>query len=107
MKHAEKVTPIAAAMTAVATLACCLPVGFAAAAATAGLAAAVASYRSWFLAASIVLLVIGAIQLAYARRTCRTKGSVSSVVLALSAAVVALVIFFPQVVAGLLADWMP
>ena len=34
MKHAEKVTPIAAAFTSLATLACCLPMGFAAAAAS-------------------------------------------------------------------------
>jgi len=36
MKHAETITPVAAALAALATLACCLPIGFAAAAATAG-----------------------------------------------------------------------
>ena len=35
MKHAEKVAPLAAAASALATLACCLPLGIAAAAATA------------------------------------------------------------------------
>jgi hypothetical protein len=107
MKHTEKITPVAGALTALATLACCLPVGFAAAAATASVAAVVASYQSWFLGASVVLLALGGVQLAQARRTCPTRGNASVVILALSALVVALVIFFPQVIAGLLADWMP
>ena len=107
MKHAEKIAPVAAAITALTTLACCLPIGFAAAAATASLGAVVASYSLWFLGASVVLLAVGAVQLKQARRTCSTRGNASIVILAVSAAVVALVIFFPQVIAGLLADWMP
>lgn len=107
MKHTETITPVAAALTALATLACCLPMGFAAAAATASLGAVVASYSLWFLGASVVLLAVGAVQLKQARRTCSTGGNASIVILAVSAAVVALVIFFPQVIAGLLADWMP
>ena len=104
MRHAEKVTPVAGALTAVATLACCLPMGFAAAAATGSLGAVVASHRWWFLGASVVFLVMGAVQ---QRRACSTRGYASVVILGLSAVVVALVIFFPQVVAGLLADWLP
>ena len=104
MKHSEKITSVTGALTAVATLACCIPMGFAAAAASASLGAVVASYREWFLGASVALLMIGAVQ---QRRSCSTRGYGSAVILALSAAVVALVIFFPQVVAGLLADWMP
>jgi hypothetical protein len=37
MKHGEKVAPVMAALTGVATIACCLPVGFAAPAVTASL----------------------------------------------------------------------
>jgi hypothetical protein len=107
VKHAEKITPVAAAVTALTTLACCLPVGFAAAAATASVAAVVASHRWTFLGASVALLAVGGIQLAQARRHCATRGNLSVVILTLSAAVVALVIFFPQVVAGIVADWMP
>ena len=36
MKHGEKIAPVAAALTGLATLARCLPVGFAAAAVIAG-----------------------------------------------------------------------
>jgi hypothetical protein len=107
MKHTEKITPIAAAFSAVAALACCLPLGFAAAAATASLGAVVASYRSWFLGASVVLLVIGGAQVTRARRACSTRGNLAMVILGISAVIVAAVILFPQVLAGLLADWMP
>jgi hypothetical protein len=100
MKHTEKITPLAATLSALATLACCLPVGFAAAAATAGLGAMVSAYRSWFLAASVVLLIVGGFQLVRARRACATRGNASVIILGASVLVVALVIFFPQVIAG-------
>jgi hypothetical protein len=61
VNHGEKIAPVAAAATALATLACCLPVGIAAAAATASLAAVVAEHRVWFLFASGVLLAVGAV----------------------------------------------
>jgi hypothetical protein len=48
MKHGEKVAPVMAAVTSLATIACCLPRGFAAAAVTASLSMAVAAYQSWF-----------------------------------------------------------
>jgi hypothetical protein len=107
MKHTEKITPVAAALSALATLACCLPVGFAAAAATASLGSVVSAYRAWFLGASVVLLLVGAFQLVRARRACATSGNASVVILGASVLVVALVVFFPQVIAGALADWMP
>ena len=59
MKHVEKVTPVAAALTSLATLVCCLPMGFAAAAATACIGMVVAAYQRWFPGASVVLLVVG------------------------------------------------
>ena len=107
MKHVEKVTPIAAALTSLATLVCCLPMGFAAAAATVSLSMVVATYQRWFLAASVVLLIVGAVQVQRVQRTCAPRPYGSILVLAISAAVVLLVVLFPQVVAGLVADWMP
>ena len=107
MKHTDKIAPVAAAFSALATLACCLPIAFAAGTATAGLAVVAGTYRSWFLGSSVLLLALGAVQVVQARRACPTRGSVSIVILALSAAVVLLVVLFPQVIAGLLADWMP
>jgi hypothetical protein len=107
MKHAEKIVPVAAALGALATLACCLPIAFAAGTATAGLAVVAGSYRWVFLGASVLLLAFGSLRLVRARRSCKTRGSGSVVILGLSAVIVLLVLAFPQVIAGLLADWMP
>jgi hypothetical protein len=107
MKHTENFAPIAAAVSALATLACCLPVAFAAGTATAGLAAVAGLYRWWFLGASAALLIVGGVQVGRVRRACATRGSGSILILGLSAAIVLLVLLFPQVIAGLIADWMP
>ena len=107
MKHSEMALPAAAAVSAVATLACCLPIGIAAGTAVAGLASVATDYRWWFIGASVALLTIGGMQAVHRRRACATRGSLSTVVLAASASIVLLVTFFPQLVAGFLADWLP
>jgi len=103
MKHLEKVTPVAAALTAIATLACCLPVTFAAAAATASLSTVLAEYRSWLIGLSAVLLGGAVIQIRYAR-SCGRRSSASLAIFWASLAVVALVALFPQALASLIAD---
>jgi hypothetical protein len=104
----ETVAPIGAAATAVLTLLCCLPFGFAAATATAGLSLVVAEQRGWFLALSVGLLALGFVQVARGSRTCsRRRRALSMTVLGVSAAIVVLVTVFPQVVAGILADLLP
>ena len=107
MNHGEKIAPVAAAATALATLACCLPVGIAAAAATASLAAVVAEYRVWFLLVSGVLLAVGMVQLNSAQRQCSTRTRGSLAVLGISATIVVLVALFPQVIAAMIAAWLP
>ena len=107
MKHVEKVTPVAAALTSLATLVCCLPIGFAATAATASLSLVVVTHQRWFQGASVVLLIVGMVQLQRVRRTCATGASGSIMVLAVSAVIVLLVVLFPQVIAGIVADWLP
>jgi len=107
MKHLEKVAPLTAAVGAVATLLCCLPLGFAGAAALGSLGAIVMPFQSWFLGASAVLLLVGAFQIARPQRACRTRTAASFVVLAVCAAVVLTVVLFPQVIAGIAADWLP
>jgi hypothetical protein len=106
MKHVEKVTPVAAALTSLATLVCCLPMGFAAAAATASLSIVVATYQRWFLGASVILLFVGLMQLHRVQRTCTTRPYGSMVVFGVSAVIVLMVVLFPQVLAGIVADWM-
>ena len=107
MKHGEKVAPIMAALTGLATLACCLPMGFAAAAVTASLGMAVAAYQPWFLGGSVLLLIVGGLQLRQKQRACGTRSYSSLIVFGLSAVIVILVAVFPQLLAGLLADWLP
>lgn len=107
MKHREMLTPMAAALTSLGTLVCCLPVSFAAAAVTASVSTAVAAWQPWLLGASGLLLIAGAIQLRQAHRRCATRPFASYAVFGVSAGVVVLVLFFPQVIAGMLADWLP
>jgi hypothetical protein len=107
MKHGEKVAPVMAAVTSAATIACCLPVGFAAAALTASFSMAVVAYQPWFLGASVLLLLVGAVQLRRMQRVCRTRSYSSLIVFGMSAVIVVLVVLFPDIVAGLLADWLP
>ena len=107
MKHGEKVAPVMAALTGLATIACCLPMGFAVAAVTASLSMAVAAYQPWLLGASVLLLLVGAVQLRQTQRRCGTSAYSSLIVFGLSAVIVTLVLLFPDVIAALLADWLP
>ena len=107
MKHGEKVAPVMAAVTSLATIACCLPVGFAAAAVTASVGMAVAAYQPWFLGASVVLLLVGGVQVRQTQRACGRRAYSSLIVFGISAVIVVLVVLFPEVIAGLLADWLP
>ena len=105
MRVGEKVTPILGAITALGTLACCLPVGGVAFLGLGGVLAALGPYQQWFLPASGVLLAIGSVQIWRSRRTCQRVSRVSVAILAISATILLLVLLFPQTVAGWLTDW--
>ena len=107
MRHAEKIAPVAAAVTGLGTLVCCIPMGFATAALAASLSAAVAPYQSWLLGASVVLLGVGLLQLRQRQRACARRPYSSLIVFGVSAAIVLMVVLFPQFVAGIVADWLP
>ena len=106
-KHTEKLAPVAAAVTALTTMACCLPMGIAAAVATAGLSTVVAEYQGWLLGAAGVMLAVGFAQLRGATRSCARRSLSSVIVYCLSAAIVLVVVFFPQALASAMADWLP
>lgn len=94
--------PMAALMSAIASLACCLPLAFLAALGTAGAGAVFAALRPWLLVLSAIMLAIGFVQL-YRARKCRRR-SIASVTLFWVAVVIFLaMLFFPQQVASLLA----
>lgn len=106
MKHTERVTPVAAVTSALATLLCCLPIGFAAAAASASVAAAAGRLRPWLLGASVVLVAIGFVQV-YRRKACERRSPATLAILWISAAIVAVLILFPQAIASAIADLLP
>jgi hypothetical protein len=106
MRIAERVTPVLGAFSAVGTLACCLPVAGASMLGLGSLVGAVGAYQTWLLPASGILLAIGGVQIWRSRRVCQRTSKVSVFILVVSAAIVALVVFFPQSVAGFLTDWL-
>jgi hypothetical protein len=63
MTHSEKITPVAAALSAVSTLACCLPSGIAMAAGAAGIGVVMELLRPWLIGFSIARLEVGFVQL--------------------------------------------
>lgn len=105
MRVAEKITPLLGAVSALATLACCLPIAGASFLGLGGLLGAVGSYQAWLLPASAILLAVGGVQIWRTRRVCQRTSKVSVVILVVSALIVASVFFFPQYVAGFLTDW--
>ena len=103
MKHSERFAPVAAALSALATLCCCLPLGIAGGIGAMGLGVAVAALRPWLIGIALVLLGVGSFQLYSGQRTCHRRSRLSLVLFGISAVVVLGVVAFPQVVAGLLA----
>lgn len=93
--------PIAAVLTAVATVSCCLPLGFLAALGSAGVGLFFAKYRIWLLALSPVFLALGFWQ-HYRIKTCNIRAHRIGGVLLWVATLVMLTLFlFPQWIAWL------
>jgi hypothetical protein len=103
MRVTEKLTPLAAAMSALATLACCLPLGIAGALGALSLSVALERLRPWLIGLAVVLLGVSAFQMYQGQRSCQKRSRLSLIVFALSAAVVLAVMIFPQQLAELMA----
>jgi hypothetical protein len=103
MRGTERVAPVAAAVSALATLACCLPLGIAGAVGALGLGLVLASLRPWFLAFAGIFLGIGLLQLYRGQKSCRRRSSLSLILFVMCAAVVLAVVLFPQRLAELMA----
>ena len=102
MKVSEKGAPAAAIITALSTLACCLPLGFLGAVGLASLSVWARQYNRWLLLASIAFLYVGSVQL-YFRKSCAARSTVSLVLFWTAVVIVILVVLFPQLVATLIA----
>jgi hypothetical protein len=106
MSAGERVAPVMAAVSAVSTLLCCLPISFAGAVGVASVSAAAMEHRSWLIGASFALLVVGFVQVYRRPAQCARRSLLSATVLWLSLVLVAVVFLMPQLVATLLADWL-
>lgn len=103
MKFADRAAPIAAAVAAVSTLACCLPLGIAGAVGALGLSVVLSTLRPWLIAIAVTFLAVGLLQLYRGQRSCHRRSPVSFVIFGVCAAVVVAVLVFPQRVAELMA----
>jgi len=107
MKPPTRAMPVAAAFTALSTLACCLPLGLSAAIGIASLGVMLEPYRGWLVGISLLFLAIGIFQLYRFKRTCRKNSRSGIVVMVVAVIVVGGVSLFPQVIAVVLADLFP
>ncbi len=95
--------PGVAVISALTTLACCLPWGIGAALGTLGLGVLFARFRIGFIVLSVLLLGVGLMQILRLGRSCRRYSRVQIVFWGIAAAVVLGIVLFPQWVASLLA----
>ena len=103
MRTAERTTSVAAMVAALATLGCCLPLGFVGAVGLAGASLWLQPLRPWLLGAAAILLAISFVQLYFRKGQCRRRSPLSMAVFWLAAGIVLFVIFFPQLLASFIA----
>jgi hypothetical protein len=105
VKHGTGISAsVGAIVSSLATMACCLPIAFAAAIGAAGASAFLLKFRPWFLGLSILLLGFGFWQQRRAQQ-CAVKGRVVGQILLWTAVIVVVgMILFPQQIAGFIAD---
>lgn len=102
VRATSALTPVAAVMSALAALACCLPWGLAAAMGALGLSAFFTRFQVEFLVLSVVLLAVGLIQILRRGRTCRRRSRIEIALWTIAAIIVLAIVLFPQWVASLL-----
>lgn len=94
----------AAIVSAIATIGCCLPMGFAVALGVGTASAFFSRLRPWLLAISILFIGFGFWQQRRARQ-CSVRGRLIGMAMLWAAVVVVVaMILFPQQIAGLIAD---
>ena len=106
MKYSDKLASVGAATAALVSISCCLPFGITAAFGLAGLSMFASAYQVWLIAASVVLLIIGIVQLVW-RPVCQRRSRISIGLLVVAAVSVVAVTLFPESIAGFLADRVP
>lgn len=98
------IASLGAMFTSLLTVGCCLPLPFLGAAGIAGASVYLGVARPWLLGLSVALLGVGCFQV-YRGMKCRARqNKIALVLLGLAALLVVLLLFFPQALAGLLAN---
>ena len=95
---------LGAILGSVATVGCCLPIGFAAALGAGAASAFLTTLRPWLLGLSVALIGVGFWQQHRAKQ-CVVRGRwIGNMLLWVAVVVVAGMILFPQQIAGVIAD---
>lgn len=97
---------ITAIVSAFAALSCCLPLGFLAALGLTGTSFFLRSFQPWLLGLSVLFLGIGFFQHYKGKRCNAKRNRFMEVMLWGSAFLVFVMILFPEVIAGLIANVM-
>jgi len=95
---------LGAILSSIATISCCLPLGFAAAVGAGAASAFLTTLRPWFLGLSVVLLGLGFWQQHRTKQCEARRRFVGNVLLWAAVVVVLGMILFPQQIAGFIAD---
>src|SRR5712691_9011743 len=95
---------LGAILSSLATMGCCLPLGFAGALGAAGTSAFLQRFRPWLLALSLVFLSVGFWQQRRARLCSMKRSYLSAVLLWTAVVFVVAMVVFPQEIAGFIAD---
>jgi uncharacterized membrane protein len=103
VRAVERASPVAAVIAALSSLACCLPLSFVGAAALLGTSARAQALRPLLLVASVLLLIVGFVQLYLRRGQCPRRSRMSVAIFWIATAVVLMLILFPQIMASILA----
>jgi cytochrome bd-type quinol oxidase subunit 2 len=104
MRVSERFAPVAAAVSAIGALACCLPFGIAGAMGALGLSVFFERVRPWLIGFAFVLLAVGVFQMVRRQKSCQKRSRFSIALLVFCAAIVLSILLFPQQVASLMAD---
>lgn len=102
LRASAALTPAAAIVSALATLACCLPLGIGAALGALGLSVVFARFQVWFLILAVALLIFGLVEILRKGPHCRRRSRTEIALWSIAAVVVIGVVLFPQLVAGLM-----
>ncbi len=95
---------LVAILSSVATISCCLPLGFAGALGAGAASAFFTTLRPWLLGLAVLLLGLGFWQQRRARQCAVRDRAVGTVLLWAAAVIVLGMILFPQQIAGFIAD---